>query len=75
MAVTKRDDGFLTSDDWEVLCRVCQSVGIEPEIVERMIVAENRVYGMGRRHGILECLESLINAGLDSKQPKAEVTR
>jgi hypothetical protein len=75
MASTERADGFLTDDDWDVLCRVCESVGVEPDIVEKMIVAENRVYGMGRRHGILESLEKFITDSAASRQPTREETR
>jgi len=75
MAAIERIDGFLTDDDWDVLCRVCGSVGVEPEVIEKMIVAESRVYGMGRRHGILESLERLIMASVNSRQPTPEESR
>lgn len=55
-----RTDPFLTDDDWDVLVRVCAEAGVSPDLVERMIVEENKVYGMGRRHGIHEILAGLI---------------
>jgi hypothetical protein len=70
MASSERIDCFLTDDDWDVLVKVCKGVGVSPDIVERMIAAENRVYGMGRRHGILESLEGLIAAMDDSHETR-----
>lgn len=59
---------FLTEDEREVLREVCDEVGVPCEIVEEMIVAENLVYGMGRRHGIWEDLEALVNKGMEAQR-------
>lgn len=70
MATTNRTNSLLTDDDWEVLARVCKEAGVSPDLVERMIVEENKVYGMGRRHGIHEVLAELINDALASAAPE-----
>lgn len=56
---------LLTDDEREVLQRLCDDAGIPCDVVERMIAAENQVYGMGRRHGIWEMLESLVTEGIE----------
>ena len=64
MSSGERTEPFLTDNDWEVLHQVCQGAGVPADVVERMLGAENKVYGMGRRHGINEVLEDLITEGL-----------
>ncbi len=64
MSIRERTEPFLADDDWVVLQQVCRDVGVPADIVERMLGAENKVYGMGRRHGINEALEELITEGL-----------
>lgn len=63
---------FLTEDERGILREVCDEVGVPCEIVEEMIVAEKRVYGMGRRHGIWEDLEALVTKGMDVQEEKAQ---
>lgn len=70
MSTHSRTSAFLTDDDWEVLARVCKESGVSPDLVEQMIVAENKVYGMGRRHGIHEVLAELINDAIASAESK-----
>ena len=64
MDAGERTEPFLTENDWEVLEQVCREAGVPADVVERMLGAENKVYGMGRRHGINEALEELITGGL-----------
>ena len=64
MSTAARTEPFLTENDWEVLQQVCREAGVPADVVERMLGAENKVYGMGRRHGINEALEDLITEGL-----------
>ncbi len=68
----ERTSPFLTDDDWEVLNQVCRDAGVPADIVERMLSAENKVYGKGRRHGIKESLEDLITEGLGKQAPVQE---
>lgn len=60
----KKTGTFLAEADWELLERICRAADVPPEIVVEMLMAENKVYGMGRRHGIHEKLEELIAEGL-----------
>lgn len=63
--MTQNSNGYLlANDERAVLEEVCSDIGVLPEIVERMIAAENRVYGMGRRHGIWEALRALVDEGV-----------
>jgi len=62
----------LTDDERQVLQQVCDDVGIPCAIVEQMIAAESRVYGMGRRHGIWEALEPLVTKGLAASNDKED---
>lgn len=71
----ERTEPFLTDNDWDILQQVCREVGVSADIVERMLIAENRVYGMGRRHGINEALEDLITEGLGKLATTAEEAR
>jgi len=64
MTNDRSSNKILTDDERQVLQDICDDVGIPCPIVEQMIVAEHRVYGMGRRHGIWEALEPLITKGL-----------
>lgn len=65
-------NGYLITDDERaVLEEVCSEVGVPAEIVERMIAAENRVYGMGRRHGIWEALKALVDEGVQNRSREA----
>jgi hypothetical protein len=57
----------LTEDERQVLAKICDDVGVPPSIVAAMIHAENAVYGMGRRHGIWEILETLITKGVTAE--------
>lgn len=61
----KRIVRYLPDDDWAVLARVCKEAGVRPEVVEQMIAAEGKVFGMGRRHGIHETLETLLAEALN----------
>jgi hypothetical protein len=70
MATTNQPDGFLTPDDKKILVHVCAEVGVEPDLVEQMIAAESRVYGMGRRHTIFEFLENAITKAVDPHHGK-----
>jgi hypothetical protein len=68
----KRVGRYLPDDDWAVLARVCKETGVRPEVVEQMIAAEGKVFGMGRRHGIHEALEALLAEALDDKPGRGE---
>lgn len=63
MSGNGRNESVLTERDRQVLQEVCKGVGVPPDVVERMLLAEHHVYGMGRRHGIWEELESLVEEG------------
>ncbi len=63
---------FLTDDERELLQQSCEEAGIPSDIVERMIAEENQVYGMGRRHGIWESLERLVNEGIEREQKEGQ---
>lgn len=60
----------LTDDEREVLQKLCDDAGVPCDVIEKMISAENQVYGMGRRHGIWEMLESLVTEGITDGPPK-----
>jgi hypothetical protein len=60
----------LTDDEREVLQRLCGDAGVPCDVIEHMIAAENQVYGMGRRHGIWEMLESLVAEGINRGTPE-----
>jgi membrane-bound lytic murein transglycosylase B len=51
---------ILSEEEQEVLEKVCQDVGVPPELVVALIEEESRVYGMGRRHGIRERFDLLL---------------
>lgn len=55
----------LNEEERRILEQVCEEVGVPCSIVERMIVAEQQVYGMGRRHLIKEALENLVTEGIN----------
>jgi len=59
---------FLTEDERAILQQSCEEIGIPSDIVEQMIAAETQLYGMGRRHGIWEMLESLVATGIQREQ-------
>jgi hypothetical protein len=67
MSANERTRPFLTDEDWEVLNRVCEEMKVPPDIVERMLWEENKVYAMGRRHRIKEVIGTLITEGLSSE--------
>lgn len=58
----------LNEEERKILNEVCNEIGVPSSIVERMIAAEQKVYGMGRRHGIKEALEALIEEGVREKE-------
>jgi hypothetical protein len=60
----------LTDDERDVLQKLCDDAGVPCDVIEQMIAAENQVYGMGRRHGIWEMLESLVAEGINRSAPK-----
>jgi len=62
---------LLAEDEREILTKACEEVGVPADIVERMIAAEAQLYGMGRRHGIWETLESLVAEGIQNEQEDA----
>lgn len=57
-------NAVLNKTDRQVLQKVCDEVGVPAAVVAMMLVVEHRVYGMGRRHGIWEDLEALIDEGV-----------
>lgn len=63
MAGVGASESVLTERDRQVLQEVCREVGLPSDVIEQMLVAEHHVYGMGRRHGIWEELESLVEEG------------
>lgn len=67
-------DTFLSDDERSILERICGEVGVPCSVVEKMLVAEHRVYGMGRRHGIWEALEPLVSEGVNG-QVETEVNQ
>jgi hypothetical protein len=58
----------LNDDERALLGQVCADVGVPCRIIEKMIDAENQVYGMGRRHGIWESLEALVSEGIRDEE-------
>lgn len=60
----------LTDDERAVLQKLCDDAGLPCDVIERMVAAENQVYGMGRRHGIVPMLESLVTEGIAHSTPK-----
>ncbi len=60
--------GVLSDDERAVLQQLCDDAGVSADVVERMIAAENQVYGMGRRHGLWEKLESLVTEGVGHEE-------
>lgn len=65
-------NSLLTADERVILQQSCEEAGIPSDIVEMMIAAESQVYGMGRRHGIWETLEQLVNEGVGREQTEAQ---
>ena len=59
------NDSILPKKDRQILKRICDDLQIPAEILEQMLHAEQKVYGMGRRHGIFEELEALIEQGVE----------
>ncbi len=52
---------IFTDDEARVLVKAhCERIGITIDVLEEMIHAENRVLGMGRRHGIFQDLEEIL---------------
>lgn len=71
------DSSILSDDERAVLTKICDEIGVPADVVERMIIAENRVYGMGRRHGIWEALEPLVEEGVQrqsGQEPSEDLT-
>lgn len=64
MNYSRDADSVLTDSERQVLRQVCDEIDVPASIVEKMILAEHRVYGMGRRHGLWEELELLIEEGV-----------
>lgn len=58
----------LNPEEREILKQCCEEVGVPSDIVERMISAESKVFGMGRRHGIWETLELIVNEGIELEE-------
>ncbi|MCY2977211.1 MAG: hypothetical protein NTU79_00915 [Planctomycetota bacterium] len=58
----------LDDEERRILKEVCDEVGIPSSVVERMIDEEQKVYGMGRRHGIQDVLETLILEGINTME-------
>ena len=57
-------NAVLSKTDMQILRQVCDEVGVPAEIVAMMLAVEHRVHGMGRRHGIWEDLEALVEDGI-----------
>jgi hypothetical protein len=62
--MAKYKSPLLADDERDILENICQDMGIPCDVVERMIVEENKVYGMGRRHLIFESLRALVAEGI-----------
>ncbi len=55
---------LLQPDEQDVLEVVCAEIGVPADLVEALILEEERVYLMGRRHGIRERIDSLLQRHL-----------
>jgi hypothetical protein len=52
---------IFTDDEARALVKAhCERIGITIDLLEEMIHAENKVLGMGRRHGIFQDLEEIL---------------
>ncbi len=60
----------LPPEERAVLEKVCEECGVPPDLVEALIREEERVYLMGRRHGIRERIDSLLAQHLGSGETK-----
>lgn len=58
----------LNEEERSILKQACDEVGVPCSVVERMIAAEQQVYGMGRRHLIREALEVLVTQGIEEME-------
>lgn len=58
---------LLTEDERAVLQEICDELKVPRDILERMLSAENQVYGMGRRHGIFESLRTLVTEAVENE--------
>jgi hypothetical protein len=61
----------LSAADRQILKGICENAGVPTDVVEAMLAEEHAVYGMGRRHGIHERLERLIEDALKVSKGKA----
>jgi hypothetical protein len=60
--MTSRTTGQLLLSDEErtVLEQACRECAVSPALVEGLIVAEARVFGMGRRHNLWREIDALL---------------
>lgn len=71
MSTSPKGSSLLTPDERRILQQACRDQGVPPDLVEQMILAENKVYGMGRRHGIWESLKALVDEGVARSEKEA----
>jgi hypothetical protein len=72
--MTSRTTGQLLLSDEErsVLEQACRECGVPPSLVEGLIVAEARVFGMGRRHNLWREIDALLREQVEGGEGPGE---
>jgi hypothetical protein len=63
---------LLSEEERSVLEQACRECGVSPSLVEGLIVAEARVFGMGRRHNLWREIDALLREQVEGDEGQVE---
>jgi hypothetical protein len=63
---------LLSDEERAVLEQACREFGVPPSLVESLIAAEARVFGMGRRHNLWTDLDALLREQAEGEGERDE---